>query len=51
MMQGVAADALPLLEWYDYEWHLTVFEEFMASPEYLRQTPQVQHGTRRYAAR
>lgn len=42
LLQGVPAADIPIFDWYDNTVHLAVLEEFMASPYYLRQSPEVQ---------
>jgi hypothetical protein len=36
----------PALEWYDVGVHLDVFEEYMKSPEYLRQPPPIRGSSK-----
>jgi hypothetical protein len=49
LLQGLPATALPVFDWYDLEVHLGVLEDYLKSPEYLRQSPGVmaQLDTRR----
>jgi hypothetical protein len=42
LLQGENAQELPLFEWYNYDVHLAVLDEFMASPDFLTQPPPVQ---------
>jgi hypothetical protein len=42
MVQGAPAAQIATFEWYDNEVHIWIHEEFMASPEYLELSPQVQ---------
>ncbi|MFP3947990.1 MAG: hypothetical protein ACLFWG_04615 [Longimicrobiales bacterium] len=37
ILQGTPAMQVPVFEWYNHEVHLEVLEEYMASPEYLKQ--------------
>jgi hypothetical protein len=42
LLQGVPPTQVPVLEWYDDGIHLMQHEQYMKSPEYLKQPPQVQ---------
>jgi len=42
LLQGTDPREVPVLEWYDDGIHLMQHEEYMKSPEYLKQPPQVQ---------
>ncbi|MCU1350618.1 MAG: hypothetical protein JWO56_3648, partial [Acidobacteria bacterium] len=42
LIRGAQAQALPLLEVYDLAVHAQVLEEFMAGPDYLNLSPEVQ---------
>lgn len=41
LLQGFTADDIPVLEWYDDVVHLEVIEQYMKSPEFLEQPPEV----------
>jgi hypothetical protein len=41
LLQGNDPRMVPVFEWYDDAVHLMVHEEFMASPEYLKQSDQI----------
>lgn len=41
IVQGLTADQVPVLDWYDNEVHLVAHEEFMKSPEFLKLEPPV----------
>ncbi len=42
LLQGADPRQVPVLEWYDDGIHLMQHEEFMKSPEFLKQPPQIQ---------
>jgi hypothetical protein len=42
IVQGAAPQSIPVFPWYDHMTHLLVHETFMASPEFLKQPPEVQ---------
>lgn len=42
LLQGEPENTMPFADWYDYSVHLAVFEEYMASPDFLKLQPQVQ---------
>ncbi len=44
MLQGADPREIPVFEWYDDAIHLFVHEQFMKSPEYLKQDPQIQQA-------
>lgn len=37
LVRGEDAQAIPVFEWYDFDAHLAVFEEYMSAPEYVEQ--------------
>lgn len=39
LVQGVPADQIPVFEWYNFDIHLAVTEEYMSSPEFLTLDP------------
>jgi hypothetical protein len=42
LILGTPAAEIPVLEWYDHEIHLAVLEQYMKSPEYLKQPIEIQ---------
>jgi hypothetical protein len=44
LLLGTPAEQIPVFEWYDDEAHLATHEFYMASPEFLKQTPEVQNA-------
>lgn len=42
LLRGAPATALPWFPWYDEAVHLAVYENFLKSPEYLKQPPPIQ---------
>jgi hypothetical protein len=40
IVRGDAAEAIPLLEVYDYEVHMGVFDDYMKSPEFVQNTDE-----------
>ncbi|MBA3645301.1 MAG: hypothetical protein H0W63_03915 [Gemmatimonadaceae bacterium] len=44
LLQGTDPREIPVYEWYDHDVHLTVLEDFMKSPEFKKQDPQIQSG-------
>ncbi len=42
LARGVSAQEIPVFEWYDDDLHISVLEEFMASPDYLKLPPEIQ---------
>jgi hypothetical protein len=42
LVRGVPAAEIPVFEWYDDQVHLAVLDNFMAAPEFLRLTPEIQ---------
>lgn len=44
LVQGADPRTIPVYEWYDHDVHLMILEEFMKSPEFKKQTPQIQNG-------
>jgi len=41
LLQGMNPQQIPVFEWYDDAVHLMVHEDFMASPEFLKQNDQI----------
>jgi hypothetical protein len=41
LLQGMDPQHLPIFEWYDLGIHMGVLEDYMKSPEFLRQDPQI----------
>lgn len=44
LVQGEDPRKIPVYEWYDHDVHLMVLEDFMKSPEFKKQNPQIQEG-------
>lgn len=44
LVQGADPRTIPVYEWYDHAVHLQVLENFMKSPEFKKQHPQIQNG-------
>lgn len=44
LLLGDPVESIPVLEWYDHITHLDVHESYMKSPEYLKQSPEVQQA-------
>ncbi len=42
LLQDAPASSLPVYEWYDFATHINVLEQFMKSPEYVKQPPPIQ---------
>jgi hypothetical protein len=42
LLLGAPAQTIPVFEWYDDEAHLAIHEQYMASPEFLKATPEIQ---------
>lgn len=42
LLLGALAQEIPVYEWYDDDAHLAVHEQFMASPEFIKQPPEIQ---------
>ncbi|MGH3428487.1 MAG: hypothetical protein ACRDQZ_13120 [Mycobacteriales bacterium] len=43
LILGTPAAQIPVFEWYDDEAHLAIHENFMASPEFVKLSPDVQN--------
>lgn len=50
LLRGQPADAIPVFDWYDHSVHLAVLEQYMKSPEYVRQPWPVMSEFVRYRA-
>ena len=50
LLTGKSPDQIPVFRWYDHEVHLQTHYEFMASPEFLRTSRQVQAAFERHVA-
>jgi hypothetical protein len=37
LLQGASAEEIPVFDWYDHAIHLAVLEQYMKSPEYVKQ--------------
>lgn len=44
LVQGADPRNIPIFPWYDDDVHLMVLESFMKSPEFLKQSPEIQNG-------
>lgn len=44
LLQGMDPRQIPVFEWYDHSVHLLIHEQFMKSPEYLKQTDQIRQA-------
>jgi hypothetical protein len=48
---GVSPDEIPLFDAYNPTVHLDVTQEYVASPEFKRNTPDIQHAVLEYVAK
>lgn len=44
LLTGTPAQEIPVFEWYDDAVHLMIHEEFMSSPEFIKQDDQIKLG-------
>jgi hypothetical protein len=44
LLQGADPREIPVFEWYDDAIHIFIHEQFMKSPEFLKQDPQIQQA-------
>jgi hypothetical protein len=51
LLLGVSPDEIPLFDAYNPEVHLDVTQEYVASPEFKRNSPDVQHAVLNYVAK